>query len=183
MILNTLVKIAKELNKKEIKWAVASSILMNHYGLVDKMNDIDIIVSIDDVEETDLLLGSLGKMKPLEKDPGIYTTKIFHEYIIDEIDVDMMAGFGIRNEEGIYEYDIECRNLDYFMISGEKIYYSTLEDWYILYQLIGNREEKVSKIESYLLNTNCNKILLKKLINKQLPNNIKERSKKILEKG
>jgi hypothetical protein len=181
MVLDVLVKIARELNSKNIKWVVGSSIVMNHFNLVDKMNDIDIIISREDIHKADEILKQMGVMRPLEIDPGIYTTEVFHEYVVDGIDVDMMCGFGISHEEGIYEYELNNDTyVDSFNLDGEKIYYSSLEDWYVLYQLIGGREVKVNKIEDYLMNEDCNVSKLSNILKKSLPISIANRVEKLL---
>ena len=62
---NTLSYIGKKLNDADITWGVGASILLNRFGLIDKPNDIDIFVSINDIEKTDEILKSIG-----EKNPG-----------------------------------------------------------------------------------------------------------------
>lgn len=40
---------------------MGASLLLNHYGLVDKPNDIDILVDLKDIEKADEVLKSLGQ--------------------------------------------------------------------------------------------------------------------------
>lgn len=58
---NTLSYIGKKLNDEGIVWGVGASILLNHYGLVDKPNDIDILVDLNDIEKADKILKSIEK--------------------------------------------------------------------------------------------------------------------------
>jgi hypothetical protein len=37
-------------------WGVGASILLNYYGLIDKPNDIDILVDLKDIEKADIIL-------------------------------------------------------------------------------------------------------------------------------
>lgn len=181
MVLEVLVKIAKEFNSKNIKWVIGSSIVMNHFDLVEKMNDVDLIVSREDLHKADDILSIMGIMRPLEVDPGIYTTEVFHEYVVDGIDVDMMCGLGIKHDAGIYEYELNKDTyVDSFILDDERIFYSSLEDWYVLYQLIGGRDAKVNKIEEYLLKEDCNVMKLSNILKKPLPISISNRIEKLL---
>ena len=53
-VFDTLSYIGERLNEERIMWGVGASILLNHYGLVDKPNDIDILVDLKDIEKTDI---------------------------------------------------------------------------------------------------------------------------------
>ncbi|HBJ2609223.1 hypothetical protein [Clostridium botulinum] len=56
-----------------------------------------------------------------------------------------------------------------------------MEDWYVIYQLIPNREAKVKVIESYLLlNGINNSFLLERALKRNLPIELREKIKKIL---
>ncbi|MBY6897199.1 hypothetical protein [Clostridium botulinum] len=56
-----------------------------------------------------------------------------------------------------------------------------MEDWYVIYQLIPNREAKVKVIESYLLlNGINNSFLLERVLKGNLPIEVREKIKKIL---
>ena len=50
-MINTLSLIAEKLNKEGIGWGVGASLLLNHYGLIDQPNDIDLLVSVADIEK------------------------------------------------------------------------------------------------------------------------------------
>ena len=69
----TLSYIGEKLNESNVKWAVGASILLNQFGLIDKPNDIDIFVDIDDIERADQVLKSIGHKKKWEK-TGLYET-------------------------------------------------------------------------------------------------------------
>lgn len=51
-MLKTLSFIGENINKKEIAWGVGGSFLLHFYNLIDKPNDIDILV--DERDETKL---------------------------------------------------------------------------------------------------------------------------------
>lgn len=176
MLLDTLSYIGSKLNEENIAWAVGASILLNHYGLVDKPNDIDIMVHIKDIEKADKVLTSLGKRKIQEK-VSTYDTEYFYEYVVNGIDVDVMAGMIINHEEGAYEYKFDSEAIaDKKIINAIEIPLTSLEDWYVLYQVIPNREIKVKLIEEYLLqNKTKNPELLIRALEGNLPNKVRNR--------
>ncbi|PAB60268.1 nucleotidyltransferase family protein [Anaeromicrobium sediminis] len=174
-LFNVLYKIAKEFNEKNILWAVGASILLNHYNLIDEINDIDIFVHEDHIEKADALLKKLGNKKEREK-VGTYSTKYFYEYVIDHIDIDVMAGFVINHGSGQYNYIFDEKSITAYMHMGEiQVPLTALEDWYVIYNLIPNRQYKVKLIEDYL---NKNKVihpyLLKRALNNHLPKKVEK---------
>ncbi|WFD12186.1 hypothetical protein [Tepidibacter hydrothermalis] len=178
---NTLSYIAEKLNKEKVVWAVGASLLLNHYGLVDKPNDIDILIDLNDIEKADIILKSIGEKKVYEKS-DTYSTKYFYEYIINGIDIDVMAGLSINHNEGIYKYNFDSNSiLQSTKINGIHIPLTSLEDWYVLYQIIPNRENKVTMIKNYLLSNGINQPnLLKKALKGNLPSNVRDNVNRLL---
>lgn len=157
---NTLSYIAEKLNNSNITWAIGASILLNQFGLIDKPNDIDIFIDIKDIERADEILKSIGEKKKWEK-TATYATKYFYEYVIDNIDVDVMSGFAVNYNSGVFEYIFDRNSiLEFKVINGVSIPFTSLEDWYVIYQLIPNRQSKVEMIEKYLLSNGIKKPML-----------------------
>lgn len=178
---NTLSQIGQSFNEEYILWGVGASIMLNHYGLADKPNDIDILVGIDDIKKVDAILKSVGEKKIYEK-TDTYSTEYFYEYVINDFDVDVMAGFKINYCDGIFEYIFDKDSISEMkIINGVQIPLTSLEDWYVIYQLIPNREAKVEIIENYLLlNGIKNPNLLERLLKANLPKRVRENIIKIL---
>ena len=92
--LQVLSKIAKELNNKQIVWAVGASTLLYLNDLVEEFHDIDILIMEECVEKTKEAFAVLGDL--LEREPSEqYKSKHFLEYIVDGVDIDVIAGFVI----------------------------------------------------------------------------------------
>lgn len=180
-MLNTLSYIGEKLNFSNIAWAVGSSILLNQFGFIDKPNDIDIFVDIKDIERADEILKGIGEKKNWER-TATYSTKYFYEYIIDGIDVDVMAGFAVNHNSGVFEYIFDHDSISELKIINEiSIPFTSLEDWYVIYQLIPNRETKVEMIEKYLLSNGIKKtMLLKRALKGCLPLEVRRRIENIL---
>jgi hypothetical protein len=177
----TLSYIGEKLNESNVKWAVGASILLNQFGLIDKPNDIDIFVDIDDIERADEVLKSIGHKKKWEK-TGLYETKYFFEYVIEDIDIDVMAGFAVKHSSGIFEYIFDNNSISEFKIINDvSIPFTSLEDWYVIYQLIPHREAKVKMIEKYLLSNGIKKtIVLKRALEGCLPVKVRRKIEDIL---
>ena len=173
-MLEVLSVIAEKLNTAKIVWAVGGSILLKQYGLIQNPLDIDIFVHIDDIGRADETLGAIGQKKQYANS-RIYSTKHFFEYEINGIGVDVMSGLAIRHSTGVFKYQFDHHSITEIRnIHGTAIPFTSLEDWYVIYQLIPNRESKVKLIKEYLLS---NKIkyafLLERTLQDDLPEDIK----------
>lgn len=179
---NTLSYIGKKLNEVNIVWGVGASLLLNYYGLVDQPNDIDILVHTKDIEKVDALLQSIGQKKIRDRDTT-YSTKYFYEYIVNGVDIDVMAGLTINHSEGSYEYVFDTLSVcEKYEVNHITIPLTTLEDWFVLYQLIPNREEKVRRIQDYLMSNGIkNPFLLNRALDGNLPTQIRSKITQILQ--
>ena len=178
---NTLRYIGKKLNEEGIVWGVGASILLNHYGLIDKPNDIDILVDLKDIEKADKVLKSIGERIVWEK-TDTYSTKYFYEYIVNGVDVDVMAGLSINYDNGTFKYIFDQSSISEIkIINGVDIPLTSLEDWYVIYQLIPNREVKVGMIENYLLSNGIKKPnLLERTLKGSIPNEVRNNIQRLL---
>lgn len=177
----TLSNIGENLNKEGILWAVGASIVLNHYGLVQHPNDIDLLVDVQDMEKADRILQEMGQKKGPEK-TDVYATQYFYEYMIKGFDVDVMAGFEIKHSNGSFQYKFDENSISTMKeIHGISIPLTSLEDWYILYQLIPHREHKVQMIENYLLSNGIGKrFLMERTLAQELPREVRCRIENLL---
>lgn len=177
----TLGYIAEKLNEGKVVWGIGASILLNYYELVDKPNDIDILVDLHYIEKADMILSCIGDKKNWEK-TNEYSTRYFYEYVVNGIDVDVISGMRIRHVSGIFEYKFDQSSIsEVKMLNGQVIPLTSLEDWYVLYQVIPNREKKAAMLEEYLLaNGVKNPALLERALEGDLPEQVSNRVIKIL---
>jgi len=177
----TLKLIAQKLNDENVVWGVGASVLLSFYQLIDRPRDIDLLVALEDIEKADAILSSLGQKNLWEKSAA-YSTRYFYEYIINGIDIDVMSGLKIHMGEYIYEHFFERQSItQYKTIDEVEIPLTSLEDWFVIYQLIPNRELKVAMIEDYLQKNGVkNKFILEKALTSELPAEIRERILKLL---
>jgi hypothetical protein len=146
--LTVLSQIAQELNQKNITWAVGASLLLYFKGIVTDFHDIDIMVAEDDANEAKAVLLSIGTLQP--PSPNIsYKTKHFMEFIVEGVEIDVMAGFVIMSNDIEHNFPIKAENIKEFTQLNEvQIPLQSLEEWRVYYQLMG-RFEKVELIDAW----------------------------------
>ena len=101
--LEVLVKIAHLFKEHDITWAVGASLLLYFKGIVDDFHDLDLLIHMKDAFKAKELLSSLGEIEIPENNP-MFTTKHFYKFKVEDVDIDMMAGFGVIYEG--QEYDL-----------------------------------------------------------------------------
>jgi hypothetical protein len=143
-----LSQIAKELNRKNVTWAIGASMLLYFKGIVSDFHDIDIMVTEEEIEIVKGVLLSFGKMQTPK--PNVrYKTSYFLEFQINGIDVDVMAGFNITNNDKEHHFPLKKEHIkDFTEINGIRIPLQSLEEWRMYYQLMG-RDEKVDMIDAW----------------------------------
>lgn len=149
-MLDVLLKLAKALNAENIVWGIGGSLLLKSYGIVDEVNDIDIIVSAQDIVKAVEILDRIAVKQniPLKEE---YKTKTFLTYKIDDISIDVMSSFIIMHPEGEYEYKFGKDSISKEEIIADTIIpYTSLEDWFVAYSLMVGRDNKVKAIRDYL---------------------------------
>ena len=84
-----LKKIAHILNENNITWALGASMMLYFRNVTDTFHDIDLMVCNEDAIKTKEILSSIGVLQP-QNPNSKYQTKEFLEYVIDDVDVDVM---------------------------------------------------------------------------------------------
>lgn len=139
--LRVLAKVAAELNRTGVTYAVGASLLLYLSGLADDFTDIDLSVLEEDAERAIGILQRLGTMAPPDKGPG-YLTRWFREFTIDGVEVDLIAGMVIE-KDGV-PYDCALRREDIAgtaTVHGTEIPLHALACWKRFYSLMGRQEK------------------------------------------
>ncbi|MEN9919731.1 MAG: hypothetical protein RL662_2167 [Bacteroidota bacterium] len=182
-----LEQITTSLNQSGIVWGVGASVLLHQYGLAKKKPaDIDVLTRMQDMDALNKVLLALGSKKRQEEESGIYSTDFFAEYNLSGVEVDCMAGFKINLPNSVYTYHFAEANVPHrFEVGRVSVPFMTLEDWYVLYQLIPNRESKVLLIEDYFLKSGIQyPQLLHQLLDRGgLPQHTVHRTQKLLSRA
>ncbi len=178
MLFDTLVVIARILNQADVHWGVGASVLLYYHGLIDAPHDIDIMTTEADADMVASILGDLGDEAFGDPGRSLYSTSRFLEYVVDGTDVDVMAGLAIKHEGGTYVFPFDDRSVTMRKnVDGVTIPFTSLEDWYILYQLMPGREAKVKLIEDHLLNSgSTNLSVFDRALARELPPYVRSRT-------
>lgn len=145
---SALQKIAREFNAEDITWAIGGSLLLYIRGLSDQFEDIDLIILERDALLSQRLLIKHGPMQPINPDEK-YRTRGFFEFIIDEVDIDLMCVLSIMSDgiETLFPFDESyIERFEPFGVEQLPLMY--LEDWYLIYLIIG-REPKIALLDEY----------------------------------
>lgn len=141
--LNVPTKIAHGLNERNVVWAVGASMLLYLRGIVDVFHDIDLMVCESDVEKLKEQLLPMGVLAPPKPDQQ-YKTRHFLEFVIQGVDVDVIAGFVIVKDGRDYDCPFGPEQIEeYLQLNGETIPLQSLRDWRRYYELMG----RTSKVE------------------------------------
>ena len=82
-----------------VQWDLGASMLLYFKGITSAFHDIDLLVADHDAECVRTILLEMGELRPSDPVPNpMYRTKTFMEFLIESIEVDVMAGFAIVHE-------------------------------------------------------------------------------------
>lgn len=176
----TVLKIAKILNDINLQWAIGASLMLQSLNLVDEVRDIDILVVEKDIDSAIAAIETIAVPIPFAH-RGEYLTRSFNSFKVDGIGLDVMSGFRIKHNKGVYEFPMnkmaivrtEC-------IKGVDIPFTSVEDWYVAYMLMSGREAKVRLIEAYFKKEGiCHPEILNNALKQKLPTEIRNNIKKL----
>lgn len=145
--LGVLEKVAAKLNSHGVTWAIGASLLLYLKGKVTEFQDIDLMVMEEDVEQLKSLLQPMGQLQAPNPDAQ-YKTKHFLEFVIDQVDVDVIAGFVIVHDGKDYSFPLQKEDIaEYITVNSQQIPLQSLAQWRSFYELMG-RTEKVKIIDT-----------------------------------
>ncbi|NCC85063.1 MAG: hypothetical protein EOM03_13185 [Clostridia bacterium] len=180
-MLDVLSRIAVRFQEAEVIWALGASFLLYYHGLVEAPHDIDLMVERGSIEKADAILRQLGDKQEPEQNP-LYGTDYFYEYVIDGVEVDVMAGLQIKHREGCFVYRFDAKAVDgTWQLGAGAIPLGAPEDWYVLYQLMPGREAKADSLDHYLQRRGVKRRdLLERCLTGELPAELREKIEIIL---
>ena len=146
-----LQKIAHRLNEAHVQWALGASMLLYFKGITSEFHDIDLMVADHDAECVRTILSVMGELCPPAPMPNpMYRTKAFMEFLIDSIEVDVMAGFAIVHEGTVYDCSLrEDQIVEKMLLGTEVIPLQSPRLWCKYYRLM-ERPQKADMIEKAL---------------------------------
>jgi len=171
---NVLKTITTLFNEAELDWAVGASLVLYHNGIVDTVNDIDVVIEGKDVKKAEEILLKLGSKQFTEEIPT-YSNEYFGEFEINGVEIDVMSQMVINNYDCSYLYPFDKKSVvSHMMLGGVSVPVSSLEEWYILYQMIPKKEVKVTLLNTYFESHDISYVeLLERGLKADLPTHIK----------
>ena len=144
--LQVLAEIAAALNEHQVLWAVGGSLLLYFHGRTDTFHDLDLMVAEQDAAQVKQLLETMGTLAPQKPNPG-YQTRVFLEFTIAQVEIDVMAGMVIVKDGQAYDCSLQRDQIDGFAeVLGQRIPLQKLSLWRRYYALMG-RDQKVAMID------------------------------------
>lgn len=156
--LDILKHIAERFNEKNIIWNLGASAMLYLRGIVDDFSDIDLFVRQKDIKIAKEILETLGKMKPQHRHKT-YKTEVFCEYVIDDVDIDLISGFKILKDQNLYDLSFDENEVfDTHEIDHIVVYMDSIHNWIKYYEIMG-RDNKVNMLKKYIHRSveSCNK--------------------------
>lgn len=144
-----LKKIALQFEKAHITWALGGSMMLYFKGIVPVFQDIDLMVADADAQTAQSILCSMGQMQPQTPNPK-FRSKAFMKFVIDAVDVDVIAGFAIVSGDSVVDCSLQKEQIVERMPLGEAcIPLQSPALWCRYYRLM-DRTEKAQMIEQAL---------------------------------
>lgn len=146
-----LKRIAHRFNGARLEWALGASMMLFLKGITAEFHDIDLMVSVQDAACAKEILSEMGTLCPPNPKPNpMYRTKVFLEFCIDSVDVDVMAGFAIVNNGKVFDCGLRADQIAERMpLGAEIIPLQSPQLWCKYYRLMG-RHEKAARIAEAL---------------------------------
>ena len=145
--LSIIKKIAHTLNEANVRWAIGGSVLLYLKQIGFNFNDLDLVVVEEDAEKAKEALKAIGEHHPNQKGSS---AKIFEEFTVDGLDVDLISGYVITAYGNTHDCSFKYQGVEHMDFEGEDFPVDSLESWYEIYNLQG-RVEKARYIKDYLL--------------------------------
>lgn len=144
--LEVLASIAEVLNRNGIRWALGASCMLYLRGIVKDFHDIDLMIDEEDSARAIEALKTIGAMRD-PKNNSAFQTVCFRQFLIHDVEVDMIAGMVIVNKDTAHHCSLTQDTIDCTVhILSQDIPLQSLAAWRRYYALMG-RTEKVRIID------------------------------------
>ncbi|ARU62492.1 hypothetical protein CBW65_17135 [Tumebacillus avium] len=176
-----LVKIARAFASEEIVWGVGGSRLLLAHGIASAARDLDLLVTESTAGRAKELLQTIGRGEAgLPKPP--FCSHMFMQFTVDSTETDLIAGYSISHEAGVYEQQFSAESVTGSLVLGDaQIPLTALEDWYVTYQLYPAKAQKAEQIEAYFTkNGVAHPELLRLALQGELPERVRVRIERLL---
>lgn len=145
-----LAKVAAEMNARQLQWAVGGSTLLYFHGIVERFNDIDLMLALKDAAAAKAALLAMGAVEKPAVKSDRFRTVCYEKFTLERLDIDLMAGFTILKDGRAYAFPLSSQTIENVAVAGgEPVPLQALRVWRKCYALM-DRPEKAKLIEDYL---------------------------------
>jgi hypothetical protein len=169
---HVLFEVSQKFNDLPIIYGVGASTMLKLRGIDISVHDIDIMVKDDQYILAYECLKTFCDEQIVEPS-NLFKTLHFKRFNYKGIDIDLMSGMGIVHESGIFKYNFDVAE-KCFDLENISIPICFMEDWFVFYHLMLNRNNTINLIKSYFLSHPVNKSRLLKIIELSLPNELRQ---------
>lgn len=151
---------ADRLSWRGLPWAVGGSVLLYAHGLIDEVNDLDLLVPGD---AGTTVRGALG---PYLKEFSTAGTDLWRSGFLARLQlgawpVDLIGGLAVAHGEGVYHLPFGAGSPVFtWDLDGLPVPLLPLAEFYLIYLLYPEKAWKAALIEQYLLQTGSEADLL-----------------------
>lgn len=176
-----MIKVSTALNDADVLWGLGASQMLYQHGLVEKTNDIDVVVAETDIEQALAALDQVA-LRIRIPETTAYATKHFHVFDCMGVSMDVMSGFVILHDEGIYRFPFDEQSItDMVLIEDVTVPLTSPEDWWVAYALMKGRDAKAEILYNYLMDNGVrHKALLERAQMQVLPDGLQKKLSRLL---
>ncbi len=145
--------IATKFNQNNITWAIGGSLLLYFNNITEQFNDIDLMICEQDAIKAKELLSDIAILLPF-KNSEQFKTKHFYQFNLNNLNIDLMAGFTIIINNKTHYYPLLNNDITNMITTNNTVLpLHSVSVWRTLYQLM-DRVDKVKLIDdsNYSLN-------------------------------
>ena len=139
---DVFVRLAQAFTDAEINWTVGCSLSLFFRGIVDDFHDIDLIVSLSDIETIDKIMKAFGAELVDNTGNGYCESDQYRHYYLGRTDIDIIAGFRVNTFNTTYHYELSTSDIDDIDLIDIEIPLLALEVMYILYYMMEGWQPK-----------------------------------------
>lgn len=129
------------LNQRQIRYALGGSWMLKEYGLPTEPKDIDLFIHMSDLNKC-LDLIEPYQLEKANNPDSLFKSEYFTTLQFESMSIDIIGGFAYLHDQGLYKaYFDDMSIVSEFIIDDSSIPLMSLEEWYVLYSIMGRQKQ------------------------------------------
>ena len=131
----------KHLNLRQIRYALGGSWMLKEHGIPIKPKDIDLFIHMSDLNKC-LDLIEPYQLEKANNPDSLFKSEYFTTLQFESMSIDIIGGFAYLHDQGLYKaYFDDMSIVSEFIIDDSSIPLMSLEEWYVLYSIMGRQKQ------------------------------------------